>query len=70
MNKDFIRLATDEEYAKVRNAGSVHPCEVEGCVLSQEEHHRLIYGVMAENRDLKQRIKMLEAGHVEPEPGG
>lgn len=37
-----------------------HPCPVRGCRLSAEEHHRLAFGVLAELRALKMRIRELE----------
>jgi hypothetical protein len=42
-------------------AGSAHPCPAEGgCVLSAEEHHRLAYGLLADNRELRRRLDALE----------
>ncbi len=37
-----------------------HKCEVTGCNISQEEHHRLMLGVLAENKDMRQRLRVLE----------
>ena len=39
-----------------------HPCPVKGCRLSAEEHHRLAYGMIAENRDMKRRLAAFENG--------
>lgn len=55
-------LSSAAAYKLARAAGSVHPCELEGCSLSQEEHHRLAYGILNENRALRKRIAELEGG--------
>jgi len=43
-----------------------HPCDVvvngRACNLSQEEHHRLFLGVMAENTELRRRLAAFENG--------
>lgn len=57
-------LSDAARYKVLRMAGSAHPCEVGDCRLSQEEHHRLAYGILAENRELKRRIQDLENGRV------
>lgn len=56
------RLSDPAAYKVARMAGSVHPCEVDDCNLSQEEHHRLAYGLLAEIRELKRRIQEFEHG--------
>lgn len=55
-------LSSVAAYKLARAEGSVHPCQVGGCPLSQEEHHRLAYGFMNENRTLRRRITELEGG--------
>lgn len=39
-----------------------HPCPIEPCRLSAEEHHRLAFGMIAENRELKRRLEAFEHG--------
>lgn len=57
------QLSDTAAYKLARAAGSVHPCPFEGgCVLSAEEHHRLAYGIMAENKELRRRVEALEHG--------
>lgn len=65
MTRVAATLSNDAAYKVARMAGSVHPCEVEGCNLSQEEHHRLAYGILAENRELRRRIEEYEHGKKE-----
>ena len=62
MNEAASRLSDTAAYQIARMAGSVHECEVEGCRITQEEHHRLAFGIMAENRELKRRLQALENG--------
>ena len=62
MDEAASRLSDAAAYQIARMAGSVHECEVEGCRITQEEHHRLAYGIMAENRELKRRLQALENG--------
>jgi hypothetical protein len=40
--------------------GSTVPCPFPDCVLSAAEHHRLAYGLLADNRDLTRRLRVLE----------
>lgn len=56
------RLSDAAAYKVMRMAGSSHPCPLEDCNLSVEEHHRLMYGVLAENKELKRRVTELENG--------
>lgn len=39
-----------------------HPCVVPNCVISQEEHHRVAYGLINELRDLRARVRAFENG--------
>jgi hypothetical protein len=51
------KLSDKAHYQTMRSVGSVHPCPVEECVLSVEEHHRLAYGLIAENRELRRQVR-------------
>lgn len=63
MTEAAALLSTEAHHRVMRMAGSGHPCPVEGgCNLSAEEHHRLAYGVLAENKDLRRRVAALENG--------
>lgn len=55
-------LLSDGAHHKVmRMAGTANPCPAEGgCALSAEEHHRLAYGILNENKELKRRVEALE----------
>jgi hypothetical protein len=39
-----------------------HPCPVDDCRLSAEEHHRLAYGLLSELRSLRRRVAEFENG--------
>lgn len=57
-DNDAVKALVDPEtYRAVYQSNEVHPCEVPGCRLSQEEHHRLAYGIMNENRELKRKLR-------------
>jgi hypothetical protein len=62
VNDEVERLASADYYAIVKNAGSGTPCPIKGCRLSAEEHHRLVYGVILENSELRKRLRILENG--------
>jgi hypothetical protein len=56
-------LSTEAHHRLMRMVGSAHPCPAEGgCVLSAEEHHRIAYGLLADNRDLRRRLNAFEHG--------
>lgn len=65
MSQAAARLSSSAAHKVATMAGSAHPCQVAECNLSQEEHHRLAYGILAENADLKRRIEALEHGTQE-----
>jgi hypothetical protein len=52
-------LSTEAHHRLMRQAGSAHECPADGCVLSAEEHHRLAYGLLSENRELKRELERL-----------
>lgn len=50
-----LQLGDPQEYQKVyQQTTGTHPCEVEGCRLSQEEHHRLAYGLLTQLKKFQQ----------------
>lgn len=51
-------------YQQVYNTpfSETHPCEVPQCMLSQEEHHRIAYGMINELRDLRAKVRNFENG--------
>lgn len=56
---DLVRLMDEEEYER---AYADHPttsdtCGYRGCRLSLAEHHRLAFGLIKENKDLKRRLE-------------
>lgn len=67
MDEAAGQLSEAAHHRLMMAAGSAHPCEVGDCRLSQEEHHRLAYGYLSENRSLKREIAALRAGHAEVE---
>lgn len=60
-----LMLSSEAHHRIMRMAGSAHDCPVDGCCLSAEEHHRIAYGILAENIELKRRVTALENGRVE-----
>jgi hypothetical protein len=49
-------MADPEEYRTVyAHWPEGDACVVDGCVLSQQEHHRLAYGMLAELRTLREQ---------------
>lgn len=58
------QMADPDRYAELRALTFEErtPCPVKGCRLSSEEHHRLAFGLIAENRSLKRRVAELENG--------
>ncbi len=42
-----------------------HPCPVDDCRLSAEEHHRLSFGVLSELAYLRRKVRDYEQGIVE-----
>lgn len=58
-------LSSAAAYKLARAAGSNHPCQVGGCALSQEEHHRLAYGFMNENRELRRQVLSQNQGGMD-----
>lgn len=48
------QMSDPDEYRKVYNHWPERdPCVVEGCVLSQQEHHRLAFGWLKELSELR-----------------
>jgi hypothetical protein len=64
----LIALTDPDEYKHVYGTvAHTHPCEVarldgELCTLTQEEHHRLMYGMLTENKAMRAKIRQLEEG--------
>lgn len=52
-------MGSPEHHASIPKVpySKAHPCEVAGCNISQEEHHRLAYGIIAENREMRRIIQ-------------
>jgi hypothetical protein len=43
-------------------SGEDHPCVVEGCRISQEEHHRISFGYMTELKTLRRELQTMKRG--------
>lgn len=58
------QMADPARYAELRalTFDQRHECPVTDCRLSAEEHHRLAFGMISENRALKRRVEELEHG--------
>ena len=61
----FASMADPERYEALRvlTWEQRHPCPIEDCRLSAEEHHRLSFGVLSELKALRRRVEELEHGH-------
>lgn len=66
----IAKMADPDRYAELRalTFDQRHECPVKECRLSAEEHHRLAFGMIAENRALKRRVEELEHGRTEDAP--
>lgn len=51
--KALMQMADPDQYRAVYESTERHPCPVPDCRLSAEEHHRLSFGLIHENRRLK-----------------
>jgi hypothetical protein len=58
-------LSTSAAHRLAMGSDSTEACPYPGCVLSAAEHHRLAYGILAENKDLKRRLEAFEHGTAE-----
>lgn len=68
-DETIAQMADPERYAALREIAYAdsHPCPVQDCHLSAEEHHRLSFGVLGELKFLRRRVEELEHTRVEVE---
>jgi hypothetical protein len=55
-------LSDRAKYQIARSLETRTPCTVDDCRLSMEEHHRLAYGIIAENRELRRQVLIQNQG--------
>lgn len=57
------QMGNQEEYRKVyQDWPGGDPCVVDGCRITQQEHHRLAYGWLQELRELRREVSRLREG--------
>lgn len=61
-DESYAQMRDPERYQRLRalTFDQRHPCPVEDCRLSAEEHHRLAFGMISEIDGLKKRIAVME----------
>lgn len=60
--EQFMGEPTNYEAVYKTPFSETHACVVADCHLSQEEHHRIAYGMINELRDLRARVRAFENG--------
>lgn len=66
-DEGFAQMADLERYEALRALTWTerHPCPVDECRLSAEEHHRLAFGMISELKALRRRVEEFEQGRAE-----